>query len=82
MNYYEANIIKLYKDLWEREKLFYKGDYNYKDKLIFKLIMALDDLEMENIKMRGEIEKLEIQLRASKRDAWELQKYIINNIEV
>ena len=82
MNYYEANIIKLYKDLWKREKLFYKGDYNYKDKLIFKLVMALDDVNFENIKMRGEIEKLEIQLKACKSDAWELQKYIINNIGV
>ena len=82
MNYYEANIIKLYKDLWKREKNFYKGDYNYKDKFIFKLVMALDDVNFENIKMRGEIEKLEIQLKASKRDCWELQKYIIKNIGV
>ena len=77
MNYYEVNIIKLYKDLWKREKLFYKGDYNYKDKLIFKLVMALDDLEMQNMKMRSEIEKLELQLRAAKRDNEGLQNYIV-----
>ena len=82
MNYYEANIIKCYKDLWKREKMFYKGDYTYKDKFIFKLVMALDDVHLQNIKMRGEIEKLEVQLRAAKRDNWELQKYIINNIGV
>ena len=77
MNYYEANIIKLYKDLWKREKMFYKGDYNYKDKFIFKLVMALDDLEMQNMKMRCEIEKLEVQLKAVKRDNEGLQNYIV-----
>ena len=79
MNYYEANIIKLYKDLWKREKMFYKGDYNYKDKFIFKLIMALDDIQMQNMKMRSEIEKLEIEKMALKREMWEMQKYVIRN---
>ena len=79
MNYYEANIIKLYKDLWKREKMFYKGDYDYKDKFIFKLVMALDDIQMQNMKMRSEIEKLEIEKRALKREMWEMQKYIIRN---
>ena len=79
MNYYEANIIKLYKDLWKREKMFYKGDYGYKDKFIFKLVMALDDIQMQNMKMRSEIEKLEIEKRALKREMWEMQKYVIRN---
>ena len=77
----EANTFKRYRNLWIREK-FYTKEYDYKDKFILKLLIELDDIQVQNIKMRSEIEKLEIQLKASKRDAWELQKYIINNIGV